>query len=63
MQKMRLQPQSAAPNIYVILRVFNLEGKIGFRVYVDPESSRLQGELEFNVDSWAVKAVGNVGGE
>ncbi|KAE8452297.1 hypothetical protein EG329_000997 [Mollisiaceae sp. DMI_Dod_QoI] len=60
MQKMRLQPQSTAPDIYVILRVFNLEGKIGFRVYVDPESSRLQGELEFNVDTWAVKHVGSV---
>ncbi|KAH8586657.1 hypothetical protein B0O99DRAFT_585566 [Bisporella sp. PMI_857] len=55
MRRMKLEPQMAAPEVYVILRVFNLEGRIGLRVYVDPESSRLDGGLEFIVDTWAVK--------
>jgi hypothetical protein len=45
--------------VYVILRVFNLQGRLGLRVYVDPESSHREGELEFNVDTWAVKPVVN----
>jgi len=57
---MQLQPQRGASNVYVILRVFNLEGRIGLRVYVDPESSRRRGELEFNVDTWSVKPAGNI---
>jgi hypothetical protein len=53
---MQLSQQRGAFNIYVILRVFNLKGRIGLRVYLDPESSRRGGELEFNVDTWAVKS-------
>ncbi|KAF8865581.1 hypothetical protein BDZ45DRAFT_641278 [Acephala macrosclerotiorum] len=57
MQSMKLSPQAASPNIYVLFRVFSLEGRIGLQVYVDPESARLAGQLEFNVDTWAVRAV------
>ncbi|CZR61946.1 uncharacterized protein PAC_11843 [Phialocephala subalpina] len=57
MQSMKLSPQTASPDIYVLLRVFNLEGRIGLRVYVDPESSRLAGELQFDVDTWAVRSI------
>ncbi|KAF4628320.1 hypothetical protein G7Y89_g9830 [Cudoniella acicularis] len=59
MRGMQLQPQRPAPNIYVLLRVFNLEGRVGLRVFVDPESSRIGGELVFNVDTWAVTTSGN----
>ena len=57
MQSMQLEPGRSRAEVYVILRVFNVQGKIGLRVYVDPESSRHNGELEFNVDTWAVKPV------
>jgi hypothetical protein len=57
---MQLQPQRGASDVYVILRVFNLEGRIGLRVYVDPEASRRDGELDFNVETWAVKPAGNI---
>jgi hypothetical protein len=60
MQGMRLQPRVAAPEIYVIFRVFNLEGRLGVRLFVDPESSRVNEELQFTVDTWAVKTTGNV---
>lgn len=57
MQNMKLSPRAASPNVYVIFRVFDLEGRKGLRVYVDPESARLAGELDFNVDTWAVKTI------
>lgn len=55
MQDMKLQPERVARNIYVILRVFDLEGKIGLHIYVDPEASRLEGKLNFTVNTWEVK--------
>ena len=60
MQRMRLNPYRAPLNVYVIFRVFNLKGKIGLRVYVDPIASEVTGELNFNVETWAVKPVDNV---
>jgi hypothetical protein len=44
-------------NIYVIFRVFNVDKpEIGLKVFVDPETARLRGELNFTVDTWAVRA-------
>jgi len=60
MQRMKLNGEGPTSEVYVILRVFNLEGKIGLRVYVDPATSQENGELEFNVDTWAIKTVDNV---
>ena len=57
MQDMKLSSEKATPNVYVILRVFNIEGRVGLRVYVDPESCRVNGELDFKVDTWAVKTM------
>ena len=57
---MRLDPNRAPLHVYVIFRVFNLKGKIGLRVYVDPEAARLRGELNFSIDNWAVKPTDRV---
>ena len=54
MQVMKLQPKRAPEDIYVILRVFDLEGRIGLKVYVDPEASRVKGELKFTTNTWEV---------
>ena len=43
------------PNVYIIFRVFDLKGKIGLRVYVDPEAVRQHGELDFHIETWAVE--------
>lgn len=60
MKRLQLQPQRATPTVYVILRVFHLEGKIGLRLYVGPVSTGPDRELDFNVDTWAVKPMGNI---
>ncbi len=58
MQEMKLQPEISSSSVYVLFRVFNLEGKIGLRVFVDPEPAQLNGELEFSADKWVVKTTG-----
>jgi hypothetical protein len=60
MQSIKLLPQRVASNVYAILRVFNLEGKIGLRLYVDLDTSRLDGELDFTIDTWAVNPRGSI---
>ncbi|ROW15001.1 hypothetical protein VPNG_03422 [Cytospora leucostoma] len=43
--------------IYVIFRVYNLgraDRPLGLRVYLDPETLRLSGQLEFTADTWRV---------
>jgi hypothetical protein len=41
--------------IYVLFRIYGLEsGRIGVKVYVDPEIARRGGHLEFAADSWTV---------
>ena len=43
--------------VYVILRVFNLgKESMGVKVFVDPESMRLAGELDFEAETWRVEA-------
>lgn len=56
MRRLALQPGTPAAQIYVLIRVFNLEQEnIGLRVYVDPEKHRRDGTLQFGVDTWTVK--------
>ncbi|KAI0385044.1 hypothetical protein F5Y04DRAFT_204258 [Hypomontagnella monticulosa] len=41
--------------IYVIFRVYNLgQDNMGLRVYFDPESLRLSGQLDFTAETWSV---------
>ncbi|KAH6672747.1 hypothetical protein F5X68DRAFT_175032 [Plectosphaerella plurivora] len=57
-QYQRMQRVSNAQDrkeVYMILRVFGIEnGRIGMRVYVDPEMMRVNGQLEFTGESWSV---------
>ncbi|KAB2569987.1 hypothetical protein DBV05_g11337 [Lasiodiplodia theobromae] len=56
MQRMALMPGTPAAEVYVLVRVFNLEREdVGLRVYVDPDRYRLAGALAFSVDTWIVK--------
>lgn len=59
MQVMALLPQRAMPNIYLICRVYNLgQDNIGFRIYIDPYTMHIKGELEFTPDAYAVTPTG-----
>lgn len=41
--------------IYAIFRVYRLgQDNMGLRVYLDPESLRLSGQLEFTAETWTV---------
>jgi hypothetical protein len=41
--------------VYVLFRVYGLEsGRIGVKIYVDPEIARKDGQLEFEADGWTV---------
>lgn len=41
--------------IYVVLRVFDLEGpEIGMKIYVDPEKLRQDASLQFTSEQWSV---------
>jgi hypothetical protein len=51
-----------APNesasVYVLVRVFRLEqDNIGLKVFLDPEEARNNGELDFKVQTYVVKAL------
>jgi hypothetical protein len=39
--------------VYVVLRVFNIEGDIGLRLYVDPAELE-DTELRFTAETWSV---------
>ena len=55
MQRMVLTPGQRAAEVYIILRVFNLgQGRIGMRLYVDPETMRRNGELQFAAEQYTV---------
>jgi hypothetical protein len=46
---------------YVLFRVYGLEsGRVGVKLYVDPERARKDGQLEFEADGWIItpKAIG-----
>ncbi|MCJ1310202.1 hypothetical protein MMC25_003863 [Agyrium rufum] len=55
MKRMRLTQKEGATDIYVLLRVFNLEGTTGLQIYVDTWSSPINEVLTFTADTWAVK--------
>ncbi len=56
MERLALQPNRSTPEVYVILRVFNLEnGDIGVKLYVDPMAAKESGELNFSTDTWGVR--------
>lgn len=41
--------------VYALFRVYGLEsGRVGVKVYVDPEIARKDGQLEFEADGWIV---------
>lgn len=56
MERLALEPGTPASAVYVLIRVFNVEQEsIGVRVFVDPETQRRAGRLDFSVDTWKVK--------
>lgn len=47
---------AADVRVYMILRVFNLgKDNMDFRIYMDPESLRVQGLLQFTPETYSVK--------
>lgn len=42
-------------SIYAIFRVYWLgQDSLGLKIYLDPESLRLSGQLKFKAESWSV---------
>jgi len=57
MQSYRLQPGQPSKGIYILARVFGIASKmVGLRFYLDPETARRNGELQFTADTWKVSA-------
>ena len=56
MKQTRLKPGTVTPDIYVLIRVYNLgqPDELGFRVFVDPYSAKKRGELLFRADKYVV---------
>lgn len=55
MQRMHLEESQQSDGIYMVFRVSDLvQGKIGLKIYLDPEEHRTKERLSFNVDTWAV---------
>ena len=54
MKKMRLNPDKASTDIYVILRVYDLTGDIGLRILLDPATMERNGELVLEAESYTV---------
>jgi hypothetical protein len=41
--------------VYALFRVYGLEsGRLGVKIYIDPENARKGGKLEFEADGWTV---------
>jgi hypothetical protein len=58
MRSLALQRNVSSSEVYIILRVFNLENSgVGVKLFVDPVASNARGELNFTVDTWGVKEV------
>ena len=53
---MKIEGGRASPFVYVIIRIYGLgQGTTtGFDLYVDPETQRRQGRLDFEVETWRV---------
>jgi hypothetical protein len=55
MGRVAFAAQWPVEEVYVIFRVHNLgKENMGVRIYLDPESLRVQGQLEFSAESYSV---------
>jgi hypothetical protein len=55
MERVRLREGQASPEVYIILRVFNLDkDTIDMRLYVDPKGIEERGDLVFTPESYSV---------
>ena len=55
MKEMRLEPNQASSEIYIILRVYNLTSdRIGMRILVDPATLERQGKLLVEAENYTV---------
>ena len=55
MKEMRLEPNEARSEIYIILRVYNLtSNNIGMRILVDPATLERQGKLLVEAENYTV---------
>ena len=55
MERMRLTQGEDSPEVYVVLRVFNLgKDTVDMRVYVDPKRIEDEGGLIFTPESYSV---------
>ena len=53
----QIEDGKSGATIYLICRIFNLGrgDETGLQVYLDPETRRINGELQFTTHTWAVK--------
>jgi hypothetical protein len=49
MQKLAIVDSDMPSNVYVLLRVFNIDGETGVRAYLDPWSEGEKGRLRFDI--------------
>jgi hypothetical protein len=55
MERMRLREGEVSAEVYIILRVFNLDkDTIDMRLYVDPKGIEERGDLVFTPESYSV---------
>lgn len=56
MQSYRLKEDQTSDNVYLLVRVFGIASeKVGLRIYLDPEAARVNGELQFSIETWKVE--------
>jgi hypothetical protein len=47
--------------IYALFRLYGLEsGRVGMKLFLDPDAARRRGQLEFEAEGWTVTAQGDV---
>lgn len=52
---MRETHRSGPSEVYMIVRVFDLESKSpGMRLYLDPEQLRADGDIVFTAQTWSI---------
>ncbi|MCJ1398278.1 hypothetical protein MMC11_001475, partial [Xylographa trunciseda] len=56
LQEMRVERGKTASRIYIILRLYSIGrgDATGLNVYVDPETERQEGRLDFQIEKWRV---------
>jgi hypothetical protein len=60
MERMRLRKEEVSPEVYIILRVFNLDkDTIDMRIFVDPKGIEDSGGLVFTSESYSVLPAGS----